>query len=85
MRDLLSQLDGSPAARVAMLAGVTREELEAVGGAEKGSDGRGGQGHTAVPAREPRAAVPPADTPLRDEVPSVPDLGDGEAPFRFFR
>jgi hypothetical protein len=36
MRDLLNQLDGSHAARVAMLAGVTREELETVGGAEKG-------------------------------------------------
>jgi hypothetical protein len=30
-------------------------------------------------------AVPPADTPLLDEVPSVPNLGDSEAPFRFFR
>jgi hypothetical protein len=30
-------------------------------------------------------AVPPADTPLLDEVPSVPNRGDSEAPFRFFR
>ena len=35
MRELLSQLDGSLAARVAMLAGMTREELEAVGGVEE--------------------------------------------------
>jgi hypothetical protein len=35
MRDLLSQLDGSHAARVAMLAGMTREEVEAVGGVEE--------------------------------------------------
>lgn len=35
MRELLSQLDGSRAARVAMLAGMTREELEAVGGVEE--------------------------------------------------
>jgi hypothetical protein len=35
MRELLSQLDGSRAARVAMLADMTREELEAVGGAQE--------------------------------------------------
>jgi hypothetical protein len=35
MRDLLSQLYGSRAARVAMLAGMTREELEEVGGVEE--------------------------------------------------
>jgi hypothetical protein len=35
MRELLGQLDGSRAARVAMLAGLTREELEAVGGVEE--------------------------------------------------
>ena len=35
MRELLRQLDGSRAARVAMLACTTREELEAVGGAEE--------------------------------------------------
>ena len=35
MRELLSQLDGSRAARVALLAGMTREELEAVGGVEE--------------------------------------------------
>lgn len=35
MRELLSQLDGSRAARVAMLAGMTREELESVGGVEE--------------------------------------------------
>jgi hypothetical protein len=34
MRDLLSQLDGSRAARVAMLAGMTRQEREAIGGVE---------------------------------------------------
>jgi len=32
MRELLSELDGSRAARVAMLAGMTREELNSVGG-----------------------------------------------------
>jgi hypothetical protein len=32
MRELLSQLDGSRSARVALLAGMTREELESVGG-----------------------------------------------------
>jgi hypothetical protein len=35
MRELLSQLDGSRAARVAMLEGMTREELDAVGGVEE--------------------------------------------------
>ena len=35
MRELLSQLDGSRAARVAMLADMTREELEAVGGVQE--------------------------------------------------
>ena len=44
MRELLSQLDGSRASRVAMLAGMTREELEAVsGGRRTTSDGRVGQ------------------------------------------
>ncbi|MHB1817807.1 MAG: hypothetical protein ACYCO9_07150 [Streptosporangiaceae bacterium] len=32
MRELLSQLDGSRASRVAMLAGMTRAELDSVGG-----------------------------------------------------
>jgi hypothetical protein len=35
MRELLSQLDGSRAARIAMLADMTREELEAIGGVEE--------------------------------------------------
>jgi type IV pilus biogenesis protein CpaD/CtpE len=35
MRELLSQLDGSRSARVALLAGMTREELESVGGVEE--------------------------------------------------
>jgi hypothetical protein len=35
MRDLLSTLDGSRAARIAMLAGITREELDSVGGVEE--------------------------------------------------
>jgi hypothetical protein len=35
MRELLSELDGSRAARIAMLAGMTREELESVGGVEE--------------------------------------------------
>ena len=35
MRELLGQLDGSRAARVAVLAGMTREELEAVGGVQE--------------------------------------------------
>jgi len=35
MRELLSELDGSRASRIAMLAGITREELDAVGGAEE--------------------------------------------------
>jgi hypothetical protein len=38
MRELLSQLDGSRAARVTMLADMTREELEAVGGVEEDDD-----------------------------------------------
>lgn len=38
MRELLSQLEGSRAARVAMLAGMTREELEAVGGVEENAE-----------------------------------------------
>jgi len=35
MRQLLSELDGSRTARVAMLAGITREELDSVGGIEE--------------------------------------------------
>jgi flavin-dependent dehydrogenase len=35
MRELLSQLDGSRGARVALLADMTREELEAVGGVQE--------------------------------------------------
>ena len=35
MRELLRELDGSRAPRVAMLAGMTREELDAVGGIEE--------------------------------------------------
>jgi hypothetical protein len=35
MRELLSQIDGSRAARVAMLVGMTREELEAVGSVDE--------------------------------------------------
>ena len=35
MRELLSTLDGSRAARIAMLAGMTREELDSVGGLEE--------------------------------------------------
>lgn len=38
MRELLSQLDGSHAAQVAMLAGITREELDAVGGVDEEDD-----------------------------------------------
>src|SRR5712672_760258 len=34
MRKLLSELDGSRAARIAMLAGMTRAELDSVGGAQ---------------------------------------------------
>jgi phosphoserine phosphatase len=36
MRDLLSELDDSRASRVAMLAGMSRAELESVGGADEG-------------------------------------------------
>jgi len=32
----------------------------------------------------PEQAVPPADTPLLDEVSSVPNLEDGEAPLSLF-
>jgi hypothetical protein len=35
MRQLLTELDGSRAARIAMLAGMSREELESVGGVEE--------------------------------------------------
>ena len=35
MRELLSMLDGSREARIAMLAGMTREELDSVGGVEE--------------------------------------------------
>lgn len=35
MRELLRELDGTRASRVAMLAGMTREELDAVGGVEE--------------------------------------------------
>jgi hypothetical protein len=38
MRELLRQLDGSKAAQVAMLAGITREELDAVGGVDEEDD-----------------------------------------------
>src|SRR6202521_156196 len=34
MRQLLTELDGSRASRVAMLAGMTRAELDSVGGVE---------------------------------------------------
>jgi hypothetical protein len=37
MRQLLTGLDGSRAARIAMLAGMSREELESVGGVEEDS------------------------------------------------
>jgi hypothetical protein len=35
MRELLSKLDGSRASRIAMLAGMTRAELDSVGGVEE--------------------------------------------------
>ncbi|MBS2966516.1 hypothetical protein KGA66_25985 [Actinocrinis puniceicyclus] len=35
MRELLRELDGTRASRVAMLAGMTREELDSVGGVEE--------------------------------------------------
>jgi hypothetical protein len=35
MRELLSELDGSRASRIAVLAGMTRAELDSVGGAEE--------------------------------------------------
>ncbi len=35
MRELLGTLDGSRAARIAMLTGMTREELDSVGGVEE--------------------------------------------------
>jgi hypothetical protein len=35
MRGLLSTLDGSRAARLAMLAGMTREDVDSVGGVEE--------------------------------------------------
>jgi hypothetical protein len=35
LRELLNQLNGSRAARVALLAGMTPEELEAVGGVQE--------------------------------------------------
>lgn len=38
MRELLRELDGSRASRVAMLAGMTREELDLVGGIEEDDD-----------------------------------------------
>lgn len=38
MRELLSQLDGTRAARVAMLAGMTREQLDSVGGVDEEDD-----------------------------------------------
>jgi hypothetical protein len=37
MRELLSELDGSRAPRVAMLAGMTRAELDSAGGAGEDS------------------------------------------------
>jgi hypothetical protein len=35
MRELLRELDGSRAARIAMLAGMTRDELDTVGGVDE--------------------------------------------------
>jgi hypothetical protein len=35
MRELLGTLDGSRAARIAMLVGMTREEFDSVGGVEE--------------------------------------------------
>jgi hypothetical protein len=37
MRQLLAELDGNRTARIAMLAGMSREELESVGGVEDDS------------------------------------------------
>ena len=67
----------SRAARVAMLAGMTREELEAAG---RRGGGRLAMARRARPScgclcEDLGQAVPPADTPLLDEVPSVPNLG----------
>jgi hypothetical protein len=39
MRELLSELDGSRASRVAMLAGLTRAELDSAGGPARTTDG----------------------------------------------
>ncbi|MGH3190905.1 MAG: hypothetical protein ACRDOL_27415 [Streptosporangiaceae bacterium] len=51
VRELLSTLDGSRAARIAMLAGMTREELDSVGGVRKTPDDGGAcQAHAALPA-----------------------------------
>ena len=56
MRELLGQLYGSRAARIALLAGMTREELEAAGGVEE-DDQRwpGVQGLRGDAPRGPRA------------------------------
>jgi hypothetical protein len=35
MRDLMRQLDGTRASRVALLAGLSREQLDAVGGVDE--------------------------------------------------
>jgi type IV pilus biogenesis protein CpaD/CtpE len=52
MRELLSQLDGSRAARVALLAGMTREELEAAGARGRtANDAQASKAHAAVPVR----------------------------------
>ena len=51
MRELLSKLDGSRASRVAMLAGMTRAELDSVGGVGRTTDDGGAcQAHNALPA-----------------------------------
>lgn len=60
MRALLKQLDGSRAARVAMMAGMTREELDAVGGVDENEEDNlrhdpAGKANPAMPASGPGA------------------------------
>jgi hypothetical protein len=65
MRELLSTLDGSRAARIAMLAGMTREELDSVGGVEE--DGLGWLGG---PGPRCAACVRISSWPFRAPTPS---------------
>src|SRR5229473_1084991 len=68
MRELLSELDGSRASRIAMLAGMTRGELDSDGGSAC-------QAYAALPARGSRASRPARRYPAGGDQPSAASQG----------